>query len=116
MAPYQIDGEDLSPQPNRHRWSYPSVLGNDASGSPIYAKFSTLVLRCDLTVGFHQWHQWMDGNHHTITVPAPGSHDDWEEYGSVFVQVVEVGEVSGAQKEGGGMDSAEMTLVNIEVT
>lgn len=115
MAPYQIDGLDLVPQPTQHEWSYPNVLGNDAQGAPIYARYSTVTLRCDLTVSFHDWLQWMDGAHHTVTVPAPGTTDDWVDYASVYCQVIEQGRVTGAHKDGAGMDSMQMELVGVEV-
>ena len=116
MAPYQIDGEDLTPQPTQHDWSdYPRVAGNDARGAPIYLKYNTARLRCDLTVCYHDWFKWMDGAHHTVTMPSPGSTDDWVDYASVYCQVVEQGTVTGAHKDGAGMDSVEMELIGIEV-
>ena len=116
MAPYQIDGEDLTPQPTQHDWSdYPRVAGNDARGAPIYLKYNTARLRCDLTVCYHDWFKWMDGAHHTVTMPSPGSTDDWVDYASVYCQVVEQGTVTGAHKDGAGMDSVEMELIGVEV-
>ena len=115
MTPYQIDGLDLTPQPTQHDWRYPNVLGNDAQGATIYAKYNSVVLRCDLTVKFHDWLKWMDGNHHTVTLPAPATTDDWVDYASVYCQVVEQGTVTGAHKDGAGMDSVEMEMIGIEV-
>ena len=115
MAPYQIDGEDLLPQPAQHEWRYPSVLGNDAQGAPIYAKYNAALLRCDLTVCYHDWLKFMDGAHHTVTIPSPGSVDNWTDYASVYCQVVEQGTVTGAHKDGAGMDSVEMEVIGIEI-
>lgn len=116
MSPYQIDGVPLHPQPNSHEWRYPNVLGNDASGAPFYSKYVSATLRCDLTVGYHQWFQYLDGGQHTVTLPAPGSHEEWTDYASVYCQIVEQGVVGGAHKSaGGGVDGITLEIVGIEL-
>ena len=117
--PYEIDDVPLVPQPTEHRWNYPNVLGADGNGAPVLARYSSAILRCDLTIQYHDWFQWMDGNQHTVSIPAPGTTGtddaDWVAYASVYVYVIEDGDVRGAQKGNAGMRRVEMRITGITV-
>lgn len=112
--PYQIDSEDLVPQPTAHEWTYPRVIGNDGDGAPVYGKYVSVAMTCDLMVSNHDWYRYMDGGLHTVTVPEPGDADAFTTYGSVYVQAVE-DRRSHSGKVGRGIGGITMTVNKIEV-
>lgn len=111
MSPYQLDGIDLSPQPTEHEWDDPILLGHDGDGKPFYAKYSTVTLRTSPVVKGHDWRLWLDGVQHDLMCPAPGTTNDWTEYGSVWVENVREGTVSRTS----GTRGVEMRLIMVEV-
>lgn len=111
MTTYQLDDLDLVPQPTEHQWEYPVLLGHDGDGRPFYAKYSTLILRTNIDITGHHWLDWMDRAVHDLRAPAPGTTDDFTEYGSVWVEYVREGTVMRTS----GTRGVEMRLTMIEV-
>ena len=112
--PYQVDGEDLVPQPTAHEWTYPRVIGNDGDGAPIYSKYVSLRMTCEVLIKDHDWYRYMDGALHTVTVPEPGDAHDFNTYGSVYIQFVE-DRRSQSGKTGKGIGGVSMLVNRIEV-
>lgn len=114
---YQIDGIDLDPQPTEHEWDdYPRVVDLDGFGRPIYAKYYGIVLRVPLTVSNCGY--WMDdwlvtsfAPQRTISVPRPGTVDDFTTYTGAYIEYVRGGVVLKST----GMRGIEMRIGDIEV-
>lgn len=109
MTPYQIDGVDLDPQPTSHEWSPPRLEGHDGDGAPIYARYREITLENDLQLSYQRWTQYRDGATHTLYCPSPGTRDTFATYNNVYVDNVEVGEVSRQS----GINGVTMTVIRV---
>lgn len=110
MSTYQIDGEELNPQPITHEWDEVNIIGHDGEGFPITAKYTGVTLTCDLEIAKHFWRQYVDGATHTVTLPARDTVDDFTDYTTVIIDSVEHGAVSRKT----GMNAVTMRIIRIE--
>ena len=108
--PYLIDSEELNPQPRSHEWDDREILGHDGQGFPIYAKYSAVTLRVRLNLRTNDWHAYVDGTLHTITLPARNTVNDFTQYTDVIVDSV----THGAVEKTTGMANVEMRVIRVE--
>lgn len=107
---YQIDGEDLYPQPTDHNWDPPEILGHDGDRAPIYPKYRSATLETTVMLAKQLWLQYRDGAAHSVTLPTEGTTNEFTTYTGVFIDSVEIGRVSRKK----GMDGVIMRLNGIE--
>jgi len=102
----------MFPQPEAHEWEAEErkIIDFDGAGAPIYKKYRRCTLRVRRRLGRHEWDQYVDGATHTVTLPAPGTTDDWTDYTGVYVEYVNEAEVEDASAFG----SLEMGLGALE--
>lgn len=100
---YQIDGEDLFPQPDSHKWD-DGILGYDGDGAPFRRKYRTVTLSSQHLMARHMWGQYDDGASHSVRMPEPGKsgtrEGDWTTYTTVYITIMESAVRGASAREG----------------
>lgn len=111
MTAYQIDSEDIEPQPTGHEWEPPDIAGYDGDGVPIYARYRTVTLENELLLCAQDWIQYADGVTHSIYLPSPGTVDNFTTYNNVYIDEVSSGEIQRQR----GLNSTSMRVIRVVV-